>query len=461
MGQETIVGPDPRPIPGLPGDLDAFPVYQITRNADGREKSRRIIRLEVRSAIADRTAGWRATLEGLDARDRAWLLNHKSGQAAGIARQLGERGLGTLYQWCASGLVTFQVKTASPSGQGHGDLVSWRLADPAHGEACRLSDEKQVLRNTQGTAARELTAALIPYPAAQKLVAILKDEKHRAYWDHVLERGNNLLASGELSAAGDKVPWLLVKWLARGREADYPHMLEPFAESTQSKVYRAEHKLTAIPIALKARRLHDEDSMRRMSREIDAGQRYGSHPNVMPVLDADPGGRWFVMPLANGDAQRHAARLRETDALLALVKALCEGLRQPHAEGWVHRDIKPANILLLEDRWVVGDWGLGRRRLGESSGPRITQIGTGFGTEGFAAPEMSMDAHDKPTPATDIYSIGQLIGAILTGQRPQANIALLPGAGPWRAVAAEATRFNQADRPQTVDDLLGLLKNIR
>ena len=74
---------------------------------------------------------------------------------------------------------------------------------------------------------------------------------------------------------------------------------------------------------------------------------------------------------------------------------------------------------------------------------------------------MSMDAHDKPTPATDIYSIGQLIGAILTGQRPQANIALLPGAGPWRDVAEEATRFNQADRPQTVDDLLGLLKNIR
>ena len=116
-------------------------------------------------------------------------------------------------------------------------------------------------------------------------------------------------------------------------------------------------------------------------------------------------------------------------ALRDLVEAVCEGLRQPHADGWVHRDIKPANILLLEGRWVVGDWGLSRRPLGQSSGLRRTRTGTGFGTEGFAAPEMSGDAHDS-TPATDIYSIGQLIGAVLTGRRPQANIPLLPESRP-------------------------------
>jgi eukaryotic-like serine/threonine-protein kinase len=461
MGQETIVGSDAISVLGLPGDLDAFPVYQITRDADGREKSRRIVRLEIRGAINELTAGWRAALEALDARDRAWLLTSKSGQAAGIARKFGDRGLNVFYRWCASGLVTFQVKTASPSGQGHGGLVSWRLANPAHDEACRLSDEKKALRGAQDTAARALAAALTPCPAFQKLVVILKDDKRRAYWDHVIDRGNSILAIGELSAASGELPALLVKRLARETEADYPHESEPFAESTQSRVFRAEHRLTAAPVALKVRRLHDEESRRRMGREIAAGERYGSHPHVMPVLDADPDGRWLVMPLASGDAHKYASSLQETEALLALVRSICEGLRLPHAEGWIHRDIKPANILLLEGRWVVGDWGLGRRRLGESSGPRITQIGTGFGTEGFAAPEMSADAHGDPTPATDIYSIGQLIGAILREQRPQANIPLLPDSGPWRPIAAEATRFNQVDRPQTVDDLLGLLRSIR
>ena len=112
-----------------------------------------------------------------------------------------------------------------------------------------------------------------------------------------------------------------------------------------------------------------------------------SHPNVMPVLDADPDGRWFIMPLANGSAASHADRLRETRRLRGLVEAVCEGLRQPHADGWIHRDIKPANILLLQGRWVVADWGLGRRPRGQTSVPRRTRTGTGFGSEGFAAPD--------------------------------------------------------------------------
>lgn len=38
----------------------------------------------------------------------------------------------------------------------------------------------------------------------------------------------------------------------------------------------------------------------------------------------------------------------------------------------------------------------------------------GIGTEGFAAPELSVDGHDI-TPAGNIYSVGQLIGWIFTG----------------------------------------------
>jgi serine/threonine-protein kinase len=73
---------------------------------------------------------------------------------------------------------------------------------------------------------------------------------------------------------------------------------------------------------------------------------------------------------------------------------------------------------------------------------------------------MSGDPHDS-TPATDIYSIGQLIGAVLTGRRPQANIPLLPESGPWRAVVAEATRSDPADRPQDLDEFLRLIKDLQ
>ncbi|MEV7969284.1 hypothetical protein AB0O34_25340 [Sphaerisporangium sp. NPDC088356] len=188
---------------------------------------------------------------------------------------------------------------------------------------------------------------------------------------------------------------------------------------------------------------------------MDMGQQYGDHPNVMPVLDADPGGRWFIMPHANGSAADHLHRLRETTALRGLVEAACEGLRQPHADGWTHRDIKPANILHLQGRWVVADWGLGRRPRGQTSVPGRTRTGSGFGSEGFAAPELRSGNPRDATPATDIYSIGRLIGAILTGQPPETNIPLLPETGPWRDVAAKATH-----RAQDVDEFLRLLKDI-
>jgi serine/threonine-protein kinase len=62
--------------------------------------------------------------------------------------------------------------------------------------------------------------------------------------------------------------------------------------------------------------------------------------------------------------------------------------------------------------------------------------------------------------SADIYSIGRLIAAILTGASPQQNLPLLPEGGPWRAVVAEATQQKPTDRPQDVDEFLGLLKDI-
>jgi serine/threonine-protein kinase len=198
-----------------------------------------------------------------------------------------------------------------------------------------------------------------------------------------------------------------------------------------------------------------------MRREIYFGHLYGQHLNVMPVLDSAPDGHWFVMPLADGSAASHAERLRrETGELRNLVTAVCEGLRQPHAEDRIHRDIKPSNILLLDGRWVVADWGLGRPPRGETSVPRRTRTGTGFGSEGFAAPELASGNPHKVEASADIYSIGRLIAAILTGESPAQNLPLLPESGPWRTVVAETTCDKPSQRPQDVDGLLRLLKDI-
>ena len=339
--------------------------------------------------------------------------------------------------------------------------LGWAPHPDLHAAREEHSSQRAARRAAQGDEARRLAAELAPYPATGPLVAILGTQRDGPYRDHVIKAARALLANGTLSGAGKDAPWAAVQWLSRQKKTDYDKDREPLAEGGQGAVYSGVHKYTRIPVALKQLRSGDEDYVRRMSREISFGRLYGDHPNVMSVLDSAPDGRWFVMPLASGSADSHAGRLRgEAGALRELVLAVCEGLRRAHSDRRVHRDIKPANILLLNGRWVVADWGLGRQPLGETSVPRQTRTGTGFGSAGFAAPEVSSGNPHNVTAAADIYSIGRLIAAITTGEPPEQNLQLLPESGPWRAVVEKATQYKPTDRPKDVDEFLRLLKDI-
>jgi hypothetical protein len=320
--------------------------------------------------------------------------------------------------------------------------------------------EREAHRAAQGDDAHRLAAELVPYPAAGPLVAILSGPGG-PYRDHAIDTARRLLNDGALPSAGQERAWLCVQWLARGKKADYKMEPKPIAREGQGVVSRATHKLTDSTVVVKQLRITDDNSLRRMGREIEMGQSYGDHPNVMPVLDADPGRKWLVMPYAEGgSAEAQAERLRtETGALVDLVASVCEGLRCPHAADNFHRDIKPANILLLNGRWVVADWGLVRRSPGQTSDPALTHTGEGFGSAGFAAPEQASGNPHHVRATADIYSIGRLIAAILTGKTPQQNRPLFPEPGPWLPIVKKATQDDPNDRPQDIDEFLQLLRD--
>lgn len=247
-----------------------------------------------------------------------------------------------------------------------------------------------------------------------------------------------------------------VRIAARGSRRDYALDGKPIASGGQATVFGATHKATRSRVAFKKLNSRSPDDVARMRREVEAAHLFGGHPHVVPVLDFSPAYDWFVMPLVTDTAQTLAADLHSQPVLRGLVTAVCDALREPHKRGWIHRDLKPDNILTLDGRWAVADWGLGRRPRGQTTDPRRTQIGGRFGTEGFAAPELSVDAHSAG-PQADIYSIGQIIGWALTGEWPRANVPLLPAAGPWRTIAKAATDLDPARRPATVDGLLSLI----
>ncbi|WP_089101196.1 protein kinase domain-containing protein [Streptomyces hyaluromycini] len=144
----------------------------------------------------------------------------------------------------------------------------------------------------------------------------------------------------------------LVRQHARGERKDYACDRLPIPHGGQADVFRATHKPTGAIVALK--QLRDKypapRKTSRMASEITLGRLLDGHPHAMPVLDADPNHRWFVMPYAQTTAEHCRQELSEPAALKNLLDALCSVLAKAHQAGWVHRDIKPANILRLDGR---------------------------------------------------------------------------------------------------------------
>ncbi len=368
-------------------------------------------------------------------------------------------------RWCAAGIVIFDVEPPANRGASHGPLIGWRLTALVQAHAQEIAHDSEVRRGELTDEAKSLATRLDDHPHARLLARILVAPCDLAYLEHALSVARIVaaerppLTGHESSGTEAACTRFVLSRLARGWVKDYsvdPEMIEP---GGQGVVYGATHKATQARVAFKRVRIRDDDTLARMRREIEAGYLFGEHPNVMPVLDADPEAKWFIMPLAAGTAKNYASELRASGQLRLLITAVCEALRAPHQMGWIHRDLKPENLLLLDNQWTVADWGLGRRPRGATSNPARTRTGTGYGTEGFAAPELSLDAHQAGPPA-DIYSLGQIIGSIVTDCYPQANIPLLPPSDPWRQVVERTTCQDPADRLQSVDELLDILTSL-
>ena len=224
----------------------------------------------------------------------------------------------------------------------------------------------------------------------------------------------------------------------------------------QAEVFRARHKPSGVIVAFKRLKPATTNARTRMRREIEAAQAFGDNPHVMPVLDHSDQHEWLVIPYADHTAATIQPDLTGVAELRELVTAICEALRPVHDTGWIHRDLKSSNLLKLDGTWTVSDWRLTRRPRGQTTNPDRTQAGAAFGTDGWAAPELSSNARAVGPPA-DIYSIGQIIGGAITGQMPQANIPLLTPDGPWRQVVLAATQSDPGRRPATVGALLEII----
>lgn len=99
------------------------------------------------------------------------------------------------------------------------------------------------------------------------------------------------------------------------------------------------------------------------------------------------------------------------DEAVAIAMQLCAAVSELHAHGVVHRDITPKNVILAADGAHLIDFGIARMR--DDAASRDT---TALGTWGFASPEQFGFA--QTDARSDVYSIGRLLGFMLTGLYP-------------------------------------------
>jgi serine/threonine-protein kinase len=167
------------------------------------------------------------------------------------------------------------------------------------------------------------------------------------------------------------------------------------------------------------------DELSRFQNEAEAVARL-DHPHIVPIYEVGQhrGLRFFSMKLITGVSldKKLAAFAADLAASARLVAIVAEAVHHAHQRGILHRDLKPANILLDEEgKPHVTDFGLARRIENDSE---LTQSGMPMGTPSYMSPEQARGERGALTTATDVYGLGSILYALLTGQAPFAGSSL-------------------------------------
>ena len=167
-----------------------------------------------------------------------------------------------------------------------------------------------------------------------------------------------------------------------------------------------------------------------------------SHPNIVTVHDVGSDGatHYIVMEMVEGDDLKKLIKSRGAlplDKALDLGIQICAALGFAHRSKLVHADVKPQNILINRDGVVkVTDFGIAQALTDTLPQERSEVV---WGSPHYFAPEQARG--EKPTPASDVYSIGIVLFEMVTGR--------LPFVG--RSQRELALAHLQADIPQAID----------
>jgi tRNA A-37 threonylcarbamoyl transferase component Bud32 len=202
-------------------------------------------------------------------------------------------------------------------------------------------------------------------------------------------------------------------------------VMEKLGKGGMGVVYRARQKKLNRVVALKMilDGAHaDAEQRRRFLSEAEAVARL-QHPNVVMVHEV---GQYrdevfLAMEYVAGStlAAHCDSKPQEPRWCAEIVEVLARAVHHVHEKGVIHRDLKPGNVMLAKDgspsTLKVMDFGLARQ---VDIGHSMTATGAVMGTPSFMAPEQARGQSHHVTAVVDVWALGAILYALLTGRPP-------------------------------------------
>jgi WD40 repeat protein/tetratricopeptide (TPR) repeat protein/predicted Ser/Thr protein kinase len=213
---------------------------------------------------------------------------------------------------------------------------------------------------------------------------------------------------------------------------DY-ELLEELGKGGMGVVYKARQRSAHRLVALKVIRAdclegvppeQHKEWLRRFHTEAQASARI-EHEHVVTVHEVGESAGQLFYSMRYVEGQSLADLLRDGPLpgrkAATFLEAVARAVHYAHTCGILHRDLKPRNILVdKSDQPYVADFGLAKVLAAGAEALTAdgqTQTGAVLGTPSYMAPEQALDAAHVTT-ASDVYSLGATLYALITGRPP-------------------------------------------
>ena len=209
-------------------------------------------------------------------------------------------------------------------------------------------------------------------------------------------------------------------------------------------VYLGRHDQTKQQAAIKvlpASLAREDGFILRFTREIEAMRKL-SNPHVVEVYESGVDENelyYYSMEYVEGVTLskwiRGQGRMPWREVINYSVQ-ICSALKAAHDAGIVHRDLKPSNLIITEDHQIkLLDFGVAQ----VFASSKLTKTGGIIGTAEYMSSEQAQGK--RTTKKSDIYSLGAVMYAMLTGRPPYS--------GKTSMEVIQKHKFGQFDAPRS------------